>query len=237
MDVIKNLIVEYILTNGTLPGFDVRFDETLEYWETSDEPFLVYRGHGSSKKGIKRLEGIAVNELKNSVRPIISTSKDKEIVIKKFTDYAEKKEGICCFFEITVEPGIRFIDFSKIPTDYFNINSIRTFMNMKKEIDPENKLFPNQKFPYSKLLDILKTRKDTEQEVILDGMQGTFTPVEDTENKANNGRPIRVIKLKYSQRKTANNNANNNENEKKGGNKYQKTRRQRKSRKTRKNRK
>jgi hypothetical protein len=192
MDSLIQFLIEYILTNGSLPGFKDRLEATLPFWQTSDESFVVYRGHGHQKKGIQSQEGIPQDTLKNSVRPIVSTSKNKDYIIHKFTDYETKKEGICCLFEISVEPGIRFLDFTSIPNEYLTTYSIKSFMELKKTVDPENAIWPNNKMPLKKLKDALLKRKISEQEILLEGLQGTFVTRENTEETANNGRPMRV---------------------------------------------
>jgi hypothetical protein len=190
-------MIEYILTNGYLPGFQDRFDSSLPEWQVSDESFTVYRGHGHVKKGIERHVGVSTNTLKNSVRPIISTSRNKDFIIHKFTDYETKQEGICCLFQISVAPGIRFLDFDSIPSEYITISSIKKFMELKKTADPEDLIWPSYKLPSKRLLDIVLKRKIIEQEIVLDGHQGSFVIREDTEETANNGRPIRVKYVTY----------------------------------------
>lgn len=190
-------MTEYILTNGSLPGFMGRLEAILPFWETSEETFLVYRGHGHQKRGIQPQPGVIHNTLKNSVRPILSTSKNKDFIIHKFTDYETKKEGICCLFEISVAPGIRFLDFSSIPNEYLTAYTIKKFMNFKKSVDPDDTIWPSSKMPPKKILDALLKRKINEQEILLDGTQGTFVTRENTEEIANNGRPMRVKYVSY----------------------------------------
>jgi hypothetical protein len=165
----KMLMIEYILTNGTLPGFFERVEESKPNWSIATEAFIVYRGHGHSKPGIVRLEGVAVNNIKESKKPI-STSRNI-INVLKFTD-----TNSCCIFEITVDPGIRFFDFATIPSDTLKIKDINDFMNFKITEDPNDMIWPPSNFPKSVLLKELIKRKDNEQEVLLDGLQGTFKP-------------------------------------------------------------
>jgi hypothetical protein len=198
MEIVKQLMIEYILTNGTLPDFKKRVENSIPYWDSSDEEFTVFRGQGHTKKGIPKPVNSSPNELRNFVRPVISTSSDKNYVLNKFTDYSEKKEGICCLFKIKVSPGIRFLDFSKLPNEYITKYSIKEFMDMKKVLDPDNQLWPSNKLPYERLLSIVKTRKENEKEILLDGYQGTFTILDDGSNIANNGRSVRVMDASYS---------------------------------------
>lgn len=167
IDFNKMLMIEYILTNGLLPGFLERVEKSKPSWSIAADSFVVYRGHGHSKPGIVRLEGIPVNNIRESLKPI-STSRNINNVLK-FTD-----NDTCCIFEITVQPGIRFFDFATIDTDKIIMQDIYDFMNFKQTIDPADEIWPKQNFPKSVLLNELKKRKDTEQEVLLDGFQGTF---------------------------------------------------------------
>lgn len=165
---VKQLVIEYILTNGTLPGFQQRLESSKPFWKTATEPFIVYRGQGHTKPGITAPPNTAKNNLKNAVRPILSTSKNINSVLE-FTD----KQG-CCIFEITVEPGIQYLDFAEI-TDVTG-NDISAFMTFKKQLDPEDKIWP-QRMPIGVLLSILNTRKTKEEEVLLPTDQGTFKTI------------------------------------------------------------
>jgi hypothetical protein len=135
----KQLMIEYILTNGTLPGFLKRFEEILPSFSISTEPFVVYRGQGHSKPGIAKIEGVSKQTLIETKKPI-STSKNIERVIK-FTD-GER----CCIFEIMVEPGIRFFDFDLFSSDTLSTHDINEFMNLKSKEDPADLIWPYNKF-------------------------------------------------------------------------------------------
>lgn len=203
MDISKHnalieIMIEYILTNGTLPGFKDRLKNSLPYWEVCHEPFIVYRGQGHSKKGISRPEGTNVYTIKSNIRPVISTSKFRIHVYHKFTNYEDKKKNICCLFEISVEPGIRFLDFSKISSDEITEDTIKDFIDLKKVLDPDNIFWPTNRFPPFKLLNIFKDRKIKESEILLDGFQGTFKTIKEEVENANNLRPMKVIHLEYT---------------------------------------
>jgi len=99
------LIVEWVLTCGSLPGFNERLEATKAMWSVSAEPFTVSRGQGHSKKGIPSLS--APQTLHSTIRPLISTSRSRDSSIK----YAGSE---CCLFKINVQPGVRFIDIEAV---------------------------------------------------------------------------------------------------------------------------
>jgi hypothetical protein len=166
---VKQLVIEYILTNGTLPEFQERLELSKPFWKTATEPFIVYRGQGHEKAAFEKPQNTNKTNIKNAARPVISTSKNINSVLE-FTD----KQG-CCIFEITVDPGIQFLDFTEI-TDITE-NDIAVFMAVKKQLDPEDKIWPFAHLPLRVLLSILNTRKVKEEEVLLNGLQGTFKTI------------------------------------------------------------
>ena len=103
MDAVKLLIFEWVITNGSFPGFAERLDATKPMWKTLEADMTVYRGQGHSKKGILPVGEVPPNLLKGDIRPIISTSKERASVI----EYA----GIdCCIFQIVLKPGVKYLD-------------------------------------------------------------------------------------------------------------------------------
>jgi hypothetical protein len=164
----KPFVLEYILTNGALPGFKERLETSKESWKTVTTPFTVYRGQGHTKPGIPVPPNTVKNNIKNSVRPVISTTKNITNALQ-FTD----QQG-CCIFEITVQPGIRYLDFTEFPD--FTENDVKEFMAMKeeKEKETEYEIWPYNYISPPILVKIANDRKNKETEVLLDGNQGTF---------------------------------------------------------------
>jgi hypothetical protein len=158
---IKQLVIEYILTNGTLPGFQQRLESSKPFWKTATEPFTVYRGQGHKKPGIPRPEEVNPDTIIINLRPILSTSKNINSVLE-FTD----KQG-CCIHKITVEPGTLFLDFTEF-TDITE-NDIKNFMIMKKnEENGEIKgIYPYNNLPRSAIFNDFKKRHAREEEVLL----------------------------------------------------------------------
>lgn len=101
IDPLKSLVFEWIITNGSFPGFSDRLNATKSQWKTVTEDITVWRGQGHAKKNIPILG--APNVLKSDMRPVISTSKQRESVI----EYAGDE---CCVFQITLKPGVKYID-------------------------------------------------------------------------------------------------------------------------------
>jgi len=101
IDPLKSLVFEWIITNGSFPGFSDRLNATKSEWKTVTEDMTVYRGQGHTKKNIPLLG--PPNVLKGDVRSVISTSKQRESV----SEYAGTD---CCVFQITLKPGVKYID-------------------------------------------------------------------------------------------------------------------------------
>jgi hypothetical protein len=73
---VQALVFEWVLTNGSLPGFADRVNATKHLWPKTPEPQrIVWRGQGRVKPGIPQLA--APNSIRSDVRPVISTSEDK----------------------------------------------------------------------------------------------------------------------------------------------------------------
>jgi hypothetical protein len=107
VDPLKSFVFEWVITNGSLPGFDQRLNDTKPLWQTVTEEMTVYRGQGHDKKGIPSLG--PPNVLSTGIRPIISTSKDRASV----TEYA----GVdCCIFKIILKPGVKYLDVESVFT-------------------------------------------------------------------------------------------------------------------------
>lgn len=99
---LKQVILEWVVTNGSLPGFEERLQSTKSMWKVvGPEGMIVYRGQGHTKPGIPNRGDPTT--LTDGVRPIIATSKSMDI--------AKHYMGTeCCLFEIQVAPGVRYLD-------------------------------------------------------------------------------------------------------------------------------
>jgi hypothetical protein len=99
---LKQVVLEWVVTNGSLPGFEERVQSSKPLWKVvGSEGMKVYRGQGHSIPGIPNHGDPAT--LLNGVRPILATTKTPEIAKR----YMGKE---CCFFEIQLQPGIRYVD-------------------------------------------------------------------------------------------------------------------------------
>lgn len=106
MDLLKQVVAEWVLTNGASPKFQERVIESKDRWNIVEkDPMTVYRGQGHTIKGIK-VTGDPT-ELVASKRPVLATSKSPESIAR----YAG---GDCCIFEITLMPGTRYINVNDI---------------------------------------------------------------------------------------------------------------------------
>lgn len=187
-------MIEYILTNGTLPGFEERLEESMKTWPTLKEDRIVYRGQGHSKKGIKKITNAPPSELLAGVRPVLSTSVMKDHIAKHFTN-TTKSPG-CCLFEIILKKGIRYFDFNSIPFKSIKYDDIDNFKKFKITIDEEGKIWPHNKMPLAVLYNYLVKKKTEEQEVLVDARQGNFVPV-DSRIEDIDGIPMTVYKVIY----------------------------------------
>jgi hypothetical protein len=102
-DQIHQVIAEWVISNGKLPGFKDRVIASLPGWNTvGPGGMYVYRGQGGLVK--PPLGAVATpKELDIGIRPVIATSRDPAAVIR----YAGPD---CCMFLIKLQPGTRYID-------------------------------------------------------------------------------------------------------------------------------
>jgi hypothetical protein len=198
---LKALTLEWVLTNGSLPGFAERVEFTKPIWFKVAAPFTVYRGQGGEVKGIPKVGEEDPSVLKEGVRPVIATSKSKDSILR----FMGKD---CCLFEIEVQPGIRYIDVERVFTSrngegksYLFVpgDVIEMVRQRVKGMDPTYWLKPN--LPHAVLRNLFLrrlrgyTKKDgtvvpPEMEIILDGTQGVFEDRTEIE-------PGKVFKTSY----------------------------------------
>lgn len=175
---LKQVVLEWIVTNGSLPGFDKRLQETKFMWKTvGPEGMTVYRGQGHSKPGIPN-HGDPTT-LIDGVRPILATTKNPEIAKRYMGDD-------CCLFEIRVDPGIRYIDAKELFT--FPVKETgKSVTNVSNDtIDHLLEIVAPMKDTYwlkkailegngrSTVRNVFLKRVREEDEILVDSLQGGF---------------------------------------------------------------
>lgn len=100
------VIAEWVLLNGRLPGFEERLRASLPAWDTVEKgkTMKVWRAQGGTVTAAA--EGTDPAKLQPGVRPVLATSTNPGSIRR----YAGEK---CCLFEITLNEGTRYIDVSK----------------------------------------------------------------------------------------------------------------------------
>ena len=160
---VQALVFEWVLTNGSLPGFDVRVAATKHLWPKTPEPQrVVWRGQGKVKSGIP--QRAAPDSLRSDVRPVISTSEDK--------DSAAVFGGEdCCLYQIVVKPGVRYLNVEKVGAGYIPGHVV----DYVKSLIPENRNgFTSKTTSDMVLINEFKKRIGKEHEILLEG-GGVFT--------------------------------------------------------------
>jgi hypothetical protein len=155
---VQALVFEWVLTNGSLPGFADRVNATKHLWPVTPEPQrIVWRGHGRVKPGIPQLA--APNSLRSDVRPVISTSEVKESAAVFGGDD-------CCLYQIVVKPGVRYLDVETVGAGYIPSYVVDY---VKSLIPEDRKGFTSRATPTMKLISAFKTRIAKEHEILLEG--------------------------------------------------------------------
>lgn len=114
-DSIKQVIAEWVLTNGRLPMFDNRVKDTLKYWSiVGSSGMIVYRAQGGFVRSPRNAP--PPTELVAGIRPVLATSKSP-------TSIARYAGDSCCIFKIHLPPGTRYLD----------VNDFVTFINNEGE--------------------------------------------------------------------------------------------------------
>lgn len=160
---VQALVFEWVLTNGSLPGFDDRVNATKHMWPKTPEPQrVVWRGQGKVKPGIPQLA--SPDSLRSDVRPVISTSEDK-------ASAAVFGGEDCCLYQIVVKPGVRYLNVEKVGAGYIP----RHVVDYVKSLIPENrKGFTSKTTSDMVLVNAFKERIAKEHEILLEG-GGVFT--------------------------------------------------------------
>ena len=169
------LVFEWVLTNGSLPGFADRVNATKHLWSETPEPHLiVWRGHGRVKPGIPQLA--PPDSLRSDVHPVIGTSRVKESA-------AVFGGEDCCLYQIVVKPGVRYLDVEHLFREDNEDRDVKIAEYMKETLIPEDrKGFIKKTIPTKKLIIEFKRRIAKEHEILLEG-GGIFTdlvPVSDS---------------------------------------------------------
>jgi hypothetical protein len=186
-DAVKQVIAEWVLTNGRLPGFEGRVKETLPAWtKVGPAGLVVYRAQGGFTS-----TGDA-SSLLAGYRPILATSTSPESVLR----YAG---GDCCFFEIHLAPGVLYLDVNArvtFSTDQGPALGIKnTVLGAICEMLPEDGTWPTRSSVPSELRTAIlkrclgRTIKDmdghiaeyypAENEIMVYGNGGTFSKPEE----------------------------------------------------------
>lgn len=177
----KQVVLEWVVTNGSLPGFQERVEASKPFWKVvGPEGMNVYRGQGHSKPGIPS-RGDSTT-LTNGSRPIIATSKSMDV--------AKRYMGVdCCIFEIQVSSGIRYVDAKELFTfdSYDQTSPKKEVTNVSNEtidkvLDIANRM--NDSYWLKKAIvagngrnavrRVFLKRILGEEEILLDGSQGGF---------------------------------------------------------------
>lgn len=177
------VVVEWILTNGKLDGFDERVVRSFPAWDVLKAPMTVYRAQGS--RVTTQAEGSDPTVLMPGVRPVLATSKTKESASR----YAGPT---CCLFEIELPAGTRVIDVTSHLTAHDPLSE-EVLGNFRSLCQPGTVKWPNPKTGYEyirKAIDdrckgreITKgERKGTvlpEDEIMVYAVGGSFGAAED----------------------------------------------------------
>ena len=176
---LKQVVLEWVVTNGSLPGFDERVLSSKPSWKVvGPEGMMVYRGQGHSIPGIPNRADPAT--LLNGVRPILATSKTSDIAKR----YMGKE---CCLFEIQVQPGIRYVDAKELFTFPDRATGQLITKVSNETIDNLLRLAESMPDGYwvkkairegngrDAVRNMFEKRINEEDEILLDSTQGGFT--------------------------------------------------------------
>jgi hypothetical protein len=130
-DTVEALVFEWVLTNGSLPGFADRVSATKHLWPETPEPHLiVWRGHGRVKPGIPQLA--PPDSLRSDIHPVIGTSRVKESA-------AVFGGEDCCLYRIVVKPGVRYLDAEHLFREDNEDRDVRLAEYMKETLIPADR--------------------------------------------------------------------------------------------------
>lgn len=176
---LKQVVLEWIVTNGSLPGFQDRVNLSKPSWKVvGPAGMLVYRGQGHSKPGIPSKGNSEV--LLPDVRPILATTKTMDVA-KQYMG------NECCIFEIQVAPGIRYVDAKELFTfpdketgamvTNVSNDTIEKILELAQQIENPNywmKTAVAEGNGVNAVRKLLLKRLNVEDEILLDSSQGGF---------------------------------------------------------------
>jgi hypothetical protein len=145
-DLKKQIVVEWVLTNGKLPGFEERLRESYPYWSVAEARKVVYRAqggeitykpHGSPGPGF----------MVDGIRGVIATSKTPLSTLR----YAGKT---CCIFAITLMPGTRYLDVDEV----LRSDPDATIIDKVRELCPTEGVWPSSSTSVGKMLEAVRKR-------------------------------------------------------------------------------
>lgn len=172
MDAVQKLALEWVLLNGSLPGFDTRVQSSLSSWPKTDRELVVYRAQGHSIPSIPRVGD--AETLVPDRRPVLATSLSPDSVVR----YAGSE---CCIFQITLPVGTRYIDTAALLSNV----SDALLLEVRDAAVAAGFKFPPAKIGPTSLRNILAKRLSVEREIMVPG-NGTFsepTPIEPIKGK------------------------------------------------------
>jgi hypothetical protein len=171
-DLVKEVIAEWVLTNGSLPGFQQKVIDTHTHWDSvGSEGMTVYRGQGGK---ITPVPGTIPESLRVGVRPVLATSTNSSSILPYTGD-------ACCIFRIKLERGTRILGVKRTVTDPADTSKLYVKGAILKDIAtrcaPENwsGRWPNPNTPYSPLKKAMLDRCESEDEIMVYFLDGTIT--------------------------------------------------------------
>jgi hypothetical protein len=171
-DPVKEVIAEWVLTNGSLPGFQQKVFDTHTSWDRiGPEGLTVYRGQGGK---IENVSGELPSSLKIGVRPVLATSVSPASVVP----YAGAD---CCIFRIKLLEGTRILGVKKTVTNAEDAEALYIkkdiLTKVAKRCKPESWTgrWPNPSTPYGLLKEAVLNRCAAEDEIMVYFMEGTVS--------------------------------------------------------------
>jgi hypothetical protein len=176
---LKRVVVEWVLTNGKLPGFEERVKQSYPEWNIVEKSMIVYRAQGGDIT-YKPKGTAGPGYLVSGIRPVIATSKVAPSTLR----YANER---CCIFVIELLPGTRYVDVNAILRDGID----ESLMNEIREICPVEGTWPTRDADTHKMIERVRQRCDgrtvykgtdyeeyilPEHEIMVYGLEGGFSP-------------------------------------------------------------
>ena len=148
LDLKKQVVVEWVLTNGKLPGFEDRVRASYPLWSVVEDRKVVYRAQGGDVT-YKPAGSPGPGFMSNGIRPVIATSKTALSTLR----YAG---STCCIFAITLMAGTRYLDVS----DVLRSGVDETILDKVRELCPLEGTWPTSSTSPAKMLEAVRKRCD-----------------------------------------------------------------------------